>query len=48
MNENNMQDVNPENIEQTDSADLQNMTFTLGFGAAPGLCRRGVSRSTHQ
>ncbi len=48
MNENNMQDVNPENIEQTDSADVQNMTFTLGFGAARGLCRRGVSRSNHQ
>ncbi len=48
MNENNMQDVNPENIEQTDSVDVQNMTFTLGFGAARGLCRRGVSRSNHQ
>lgn len=50
MDENNIQeqapDVTPQ--EETGNDCYKNMKFTLGFGCARGLCKRGVSRSDHQ
>ena len=59
MDENNIQQQTEDTARQDPQQDatqqeeqgkdaFQNMKFTLGFGCARGLCRRGVSRSDRQ
>ena len=50
MDDNNIQEpaLDTPQEKENESSSYQNMKFTLGYGCARGLCKRGVSRSDHQ